>query len=247
MLTHSNSTAGGAWYCCGVCGREFLTPSTPGEILPEICFLIPSKFSMAVKRIVPCVLTLILKFYGLHGQTSPNISLGSSITAGSNTSWLSPSGDFAIGFYSLFGGLYLLGIWFDKIPEKTLVWAADRDSPAEAGSKITLTNDGKLLLTYFNGSVQQIYSGAASLALMQNDGNFVLKKANSAVVWESFHFPTDTILPGQVLLTGKKLYSNSRELQIIQQEIIRLKCKLMGTWCFLPITLQILVIGTQEL
>ncbi|ESR33145.1 hypothetical protein CICLE_v10007028mg, partial [Citrus x clementina] len=161
-------------------------------------------------RIVPCVLTLILKFYGLHGQTSPNISLGSSITAGSNTSWLSPSGDFAFGFYSLFGGLYLLGIWFDKIPEKTLVWAADRDSPAEAGSKITLTNDGKLLLTYFNGSVQQIYSGAASLALMQNDGNFVLKNANSAVVWDSFDFPTDTILPGQVLLTGKKLYSNSR-------------------------------------
>lgn len=165
---------------------------------------------MALKRIVPCILALILKFYGLHGQTSPNISLGSSITAGSNTSWLSPSGDFAFGFYSLFGGLYLLGIWFDKIPEKTLVWAADRDSPAEAGSKITLTNDGKLLLTYFNGSVQQIYSGAASLALMQNDGNFVLKNANSAVVWDSFDFPTDTILPGQVLLTGKKLYSNSR-------------------------------------
>lgn len=65
--------------------------------------------------------------------------------------------------------------------------------------------------SYFNGSVQQIYSGAAtSLALMQNDGNFVLQDASSAVLWRSFDFPTDTILPGQVLLTGKKLYSNSR-------------------------------------
>lgn len=149
---------------------------------------------------------------------------------------------------TLFGGLYLLGIWFDKIPEKTLVWAADRESPVEAGSKITLTNDGKLLLTYFNGSVQQIYSRAAtSLALMQNDGNFVLQDASSAVLWRSFDFPTDTIVPGQVLLTGKKLYSNSRGTTDYSTGSYMLEMQADGNLVLLPITLQILVIGTPEL
>ncbi|WMV47712.1 hypothetical protein MTR67_041097 [Solanum verrucosum] len=32
-------------------------------------------------------------------------------------------------------GLFLVGIWFDKIPEKTLVWSANHDDPVRAGSK----------------------------------------------------------------------------------------------------------------
>ncbi|KAK1592602.1 hypothetical protein Q3G72_027593 [Acer saccharum] len=167
-----------------------------------------------VRTLLLCVLALLVNLYGLHGQTSPNISLGSSITAGSNASWLSPSGDYAFGFYRVFGGrLYLAGIWFDKIPAKTLVWTANRDSPAEAGSTVQLTDDGHLILTYTNGTVQQIYSGAtvaASFGLMQDDGNFVLRDTNSALVWQSFGSPTDTILPGQTLANGQTLYSNSK-------------------------------------
>ncbi|KAK2646994.1 hypothetical protein Ddye_022189 [Dipteronia dyeriana] len=164
-----------------------------------------------VRTLLFCVLALLVNLYGLHGQTSPNISLGSSITAGSNTSWRSLSGDYAFGFYPVSGGrLYLAGIRFDKIPAKTLVWTANRDSPAEAGSTVQLTDGGHLFLNYTNGTVQQIYSGVPSrLGLMQNDGNFVLQDANSAV-WQSFGYPTDTILPGQALANGQRLYSNSK-------------------------------------
>ncbi|KAK4857243.1 hypothetical protein QYF36_026020 [Acer negundo] len=164
-----------------------------------------------VKTLLVCVLALLVNLYGLHGQISPNISLGSSITAGSNTSWRSLSGDYAFGFYHISGGLYLAGIWLDKIPAKTLVWAANRNSPAEAESIVQLTDGGHLLLNYFNGTVQQIYSGVpASLGLMQNDGNFVLQDTDSAVVWQSFGSPTDTILPGQALANGQRLYSKSK-------------------------------------
>ncbi|KAK1591079.1 hypothetical protein Q3G72_002011 [Acer saccharum] len=166
---------------------------------------------MDLRTLLPCVLALLVNLYGLHGQTSPNISLGSSITAGSNTSWRSPSGDYAFGFYPISGGLYLAGIWFDKIPAKTLVWTANRDSPAEARSTVQLTAAGRLLLNYFNSTVQPIDSGVlASFGLMQDDGNFVLKDANSANIWQSFDSPTDTILRGQGLATGRKLYSNSK-------------------------------------
>ncbi|KAJ6434057.1 hypothetical protein OIU84_017715 [Salix udensis] len=135
---------------------------------------------------------------------------GSSITAGSNDSWPSLSNDFAFGFYSLPNNLYLVGIWFNKIPERTLVWSANRDSPAVAGSTVNLTSGGQLTLTHLNGTDQSIYSGgAAVLGTMENDGNFVLTDGISSVVWQSFNSPTDTILPGQNLSRSQKLYSNA--------------------------------------
>lgn len=166
---------------------------------------------MTVKIILLCLLIQFLYFRGLHAQIPPNISLGSSITAGSNDSWRSLSDEFAFGFYSLSNNLYLVGIWFNKIPERTLVWSANRDSPAQAGSTVRLTYSGQFFLTHFNGSVQSIYSGAsASLGFMQNDGNFVLRDASSMAIWQSFGSPTDTLLPGQVLVGGQKLYSNAK-------------------------------------
>ncbi|XP_044498184.1 G-type lectin S-receptor-like serine/threonine-protein kinase LECRK4 [Mangifera indica] len=165
---------------------------------------------MAVKTVLPGVLALILNLHGLWGQTTPTVDLGSSITAGSNASWVSSSGDFAFGFHPLSAsGAYLLGIWFEKIPEKTLVWAANRYSPAEGGSKVELASDGRLQLTYLNGSVQRISEASARAGFMQDNGNFVLKDAVSNVVWSSFDLPTDTLLPEQELTGGKKLYSNS--------------------------------------
>ncbi|GLT27404.1 hypothetical protein SLA2020_024030 [Shorea laevis] len=55
------------------------------------------------------------------------IALGSSLTAvlNANSSWTSPSGDFAFGFQQIETGMFLLAIWFDKIPEKTIVWSAN--------------------------------------------------------------------------------------------------------------------------
>lgn len=165
---------------------------------------------MGIALVIPWFLLLFSSFNGSYAQIPPNISLGTTITAGSNDSWRSLSGEFAFGFYRLDSGFYLVGIWFDKIPERTLVWSANRDRPAEPGSTVRLTLPGQIELRYLNGSTQLIYSGsvAASLGFMQNDGNFVLKDSNSDVIWQSFQNPTDTLLPGQVLSPSGKLYSN---------------------------------------
>ncbi|RVW66348.1 G-type lectin S-receptor-like serine/threonine-protein kinase LECRK4 [Vitis vinifera] len=63
-------------------------------------------------------------------------------------------------------------------------------------------------------------------------------------MWQSFDFPTDTLLPGQVVDELTKLYSNEKELSITQLGISCWKCKRMGIWCSLPIASQIL--GTVE-
>ncbi|XP_028773981.1 G-type lectin S-receptor-like serine/threonine-protein kinase LECRK3 [Neltuma alba] len=148
-----------------------------------------------------------------NAQTSSNsIQLGSSIVAGSNKSWTSPSADFAFGFYPLPHGRYLVGIWFDKInPQKTLVWSANRDDPAQIGSTINLTLSGQLVLLHANGSLVSIYNQTnnASSASMLDNGNFVLKNSLSNIIWESFASPTDTILPGQNLVMSQILYSNA--------------------------------------
>ncbi|XP_010277462.1 PREDICTED: G-type lectin S-receptor-like serine/threonine-protein kinase LECRK1 [Nelumbo nucifera] len=165
---------------------------------PPVCFLL--------------LLLLIVSYpHGSHAQTtSSNITLGSSITTVNESFWASPSGDFAFGFYSLSTGLFLVGIWFDKIPKKTLVWSANRNHLAPAGSVVALTLTGNLVLSYPNGTIYSIYNGtAARSASMENDGNFVLRNSTSQVIWQSFSFPTDTLLPGQVLVMGQKLYSNA--------------------------------------
>ncbi|KAK7852629.1 g-type lectin s-receptor-like serine/threonine-protein kinase lecrk2 [Quercus suber] len=101
---------------------------------------------MAVTRILLWSFSFILSLLCSSAQIqNGTTNLGSSITAGSDSSWKSPSGDFSFGFYPLVTNQYLVGIWFDKISEKTLVWSANRDDPAGKGSTIKLLLNGQLL------------------------------------------------------------------------------------------------------
>ena len=164
---------------------------------------------MVAAGVLVCSLVFALSLFVCSAQTTSNKNLGSGITAGTDSSWKSPSGHFAFGFYRLDSGCFLVGIWFDKIQENTLVWSANRDDPARIGSTVNLTLSGQLVLTHSNGTKLLIYNGTlASSASMEDDGNFVLRDSSSKIVWQSFAFPTDTVLPGQVLVMGQKLYSN---------------------------------------
>ncbi|CAI0466104.1 unnamed protein product [Linum tenue] len=172
-----------------------------------------SAASFAGQLLLLCLaLSAVLCF--AQPATTSLINLGSSITAGtgSKSTWNSPSGDFAFGFHRLSSDKFLAGIWYDKISDTTLVWSANRDDPAEIGATVTLTLQGQLLLTHSNGTELFIYNGtSAGSAAMQDDGNFVLRSSSASgdAVWQSFDFPTDTILLGQTLVMGQKLFSNA--------------------------------------
>ncbi|KAK1267327.1 G-type lectin S-receptor-like serine/threonine-protein kinase RLK1 [Acorus gramineus] len=153
-------------------------------------------------------------------QTHTNISLGSSLstpTTKTTPSWTSPSGDFAFGFRPLPNDttLFILAIYVNNIPEKTIVWSANGDNPAQTGSKVTLTREGRLNLT--NPSGQEIWTsheggGAVTHAAMLDNGNLVLAAASSSNnAWESFNQPTDTILPSQELGLGSALLARITE------------------------------------
>uniref|UniRef100_A0A9I9CPF7 Bulb-type lectin domain-containing protein n=1 Tax=Cucumis melo TaxID=3656 RepID=A0A9I9CPF7_CUCME len=114
---------------------------------------------------------------------------------------------------------YLVGIVFDKIPERTLVWSANRDDEAQAGSNISLTSTGGFVLIHKNGTEVSIYNGKdICSASMSDNGNFMLFDSSSSIpTWQSFGHPTDNLLAGtewfasflKVLHIGHQLYSST--------------------------------------
>ncbi|KAL5980867.1 hypothetical protein ACLOJK_028787 [Asimina triloba] len=151
--------------------------------------------------------------FSVSQSQAANITLGSSLSPGNDSVWLSPSEDFAFGFYNVTGGLYLAGIWYNNIPTKTLVWSANRDSPVQRDSLLQLTNDGLLLIrdpqgTSTSFSIFNDTDAGVTSASMEDSGNLVLRNS-SGVVWQSFDYPTDTLLPGQVLNPNQQLVSNA--------------------------------------
>lgn len=146
-------------------------------------------------------------------QTPSTIKMGSTLSTNQNSSWVSPSGEFAFGFHPLGGrNLFLLAIWFDKIPEKTIVWSANGDGPVQEGSKVELSN-GQLVLNDHQGRDvwRAASNGTATSAAMLDTGNFVLLGSGSVYIWESFAHPTDTILPNQPLRPSMTLSSCAPE------------------------------------
>lgn len=141
-----------------------------------------------------CLLCLLLS--AAAAQNSTTIALNSSLTAGDESSLVSPSGDFAFGFQLVGNGSgYLLSIWFNKIPEKTITWSAKRDELAQHGSKLQLTPDGRLVLADPSGSeMWSAPANGAAFATMLDSGNLVLKDGNSAILWQSFSSCSSSIL-----------------------------------------------------
>ncbi|KAI9215559.1 hypothetical protein POPTR_T085100v4 [Populus trichocarpa] len=160
---------------------------------------------------LPCFffLLLLLLPFSSNGQAHSNISLGLSLTAASdNLPWTSPSGEFAFGFQQVGDAGYLLAIWFNKIPERTIVWSANRNDLVQGGSRVQLTRDGELVLNDQSGRTiwSPVFGGSgAAYAAMLDTGNFVLASQAGANLWQSFDEPTDTLLPTQNLNLGAQL------------------------------------------
>lgn len=160
-------------------------------------------------------LLFISEFSTTTGQLgNSSITLGSSLSPTGPSNWSSHSGQFAFGFYQKGNG-YAVGIWFNRISRRTVIWTANRDAaPLSRDVQLIFTSDGKLILQQNQGESIAIVDRdlpPASSASMLDDGNFVLKNSSSSVIWQSFDTPTDTILPGQPLLAGQKLVSSVSE------------------------------------
>ncbi|KAH0775947.1 hypothetical protein KY290_007358 [Solanum tuberosum] len=148
----------------------------------------------------------------LAQQGQFNITLGSSLTPTTNSSWFSPSRRFAFGFYEQTNG-YAVGIYIVGMPNKTAVWTANMNSPVvPSNTVLLLTNDGRLIVKVGNQEISVINpSRAIASASLMDTGNFVLYDSDRNVIWQSFDNPTNTLLPGQHISVGQELFSSASE------------------------------------
>ncbi|KAG6773398.1 hypothetical protein POTOM_020673 [Populus tomentosa] len=168
-------------------------------------------------------LLLALSFTA-SAQRQTNITLGSSLTPITNSSWLSPSGLYAFGFFRQRDG-YSIGVFLSGISLKNVVWAARRDdAPVPSNATLLFTSDGRVVLRSAQGDETPIVSASqpASLASMSDSGNFVLYNSDRQIIWQSFDHPTDTLLPTQQLKAGAELFSPVSETDL-STGIYRLK------------------------
>ncbi|CAN6277190.1 unnamed protein product [Urochloa humidicola] len=132
---------------------------------------------------------------------------------------VSPSGNFSCGFYKVATNAYTFAVWFARSADATVAWTANRDAPVNGrGSRAVFRRDGSLVLQDFDGRVvwrtatnTTTGGGGAPADRVQllDAGNLVVADAAGNALWQSFDWPTDTLLPDQPITRYKRLVSAS--------------------------------------
>ncbi|KAF8409399.1 hypothetical protein HHK36_005475 [Tetracentron sinense] len=161
------------------------------------------------KRFCHLVSLLLFSFQNFDAATvTDSIKPGQSIT--SSQTIISAAGKFELGFFSPGSSTnYFMGIWYKKIPVRTVVWVANRDFPLTSPSRIlTINKEGNLVIldggtSYLVSELSSIKNSTTSATLLDS-GNLVLIGSNSDVLWQSFDYPSDTYLSEMKLGNNKK-------------------------------------------
>ncbi|KDO74340.1 hypothetical protein CISIN_1g003254mg [Citrus sinensis] len=142
-------------------------------------------------------------------RTLDTISLGQSIKDGETL--VSAKESFELGFFSPGNSKSrYLGIWYKKIAEGTVTWVANRDAPlSDRSGVLRINGERNGILVLLNSTNDTVWSSNSSIsaqkpvAALMESGNLVVKdgKDNNPdnILWQSFDYPCDTLLPGMKL------------------------------------------------
>nr|POF09336.1 g-type lectin s-receptor-like serine/threonine-protein kinase [Quercus suber] len=134
--------------------------------------------------------------YGVLDSITPSQILSDGDTI------VSREGNFVLGFFSPGSSKNrYLGIWCKSIPVQTVVWVANRVRPINDTSGILMINSTGNLNVIQNNSVvwsaSTLKEAQSPLLQLLDTGNLVVTGGNSEdYLWQSFDYPSDTILPG---------------------------------------------------
>ncbi|XP_017980499.1 PREDICTED: G-type lectin S-receptor-like serine/threonine-protein kinase At4g27290 [Theobroma cacao] len=135
------------------------------------------------------------------------ISLSQSLRDGNTL--VSGDGSFELGFFSPGDSKNrYVGIWYKKIRVRTVVWVANRQNPITDTSGLLMINSiGNLVLLSQNQSAvwssNSTKEAQSPIVQLLDSGNLVLRDEkdgdSQSYLWQSFDYPTDTLLPGMQL------------------------------------------------
>ncbi|XP_014524208.1 G-type lectin S-receptor-like serine/threonine-protein kinase At4g27290 isoform X2 [Vigna radiata var. radiata] len=159
------------------------------------------------KVLLMFVLTKILLFFLCTSTAIDSISQFKPLSVGNTL--VSEEGTFELGFFrpGRAADLYL-GIWYKSIPVKTVVWVANRGKPVKGNSSVLhINSEGNLELVNHNGVVAWSANSTKKvqnpIVQLLNSGNLVVRDEGDqdpeSYLWQSFDYPSDTLLPGMKL------------------------------------------------
>ncbi|KAB1223055.1 Receptor-like serine/threonine-protein kinase SD1-8 [Morella rubra] len=115
---------------------------------------------------------------------------------------VSPGQVFELGFFDPGNSRWYLGIWYKNIPDKTVVWVANKDSPlSNSSGTFKIGDHGNIVVVDQAGSIS--WSSNQTQAVnpvvqLLDSGNLVVRETNEndpeKYLWQSFDYPTDTLL-----------------------------------------------------
>lgn len=146
-----------------------------------------------------------------HLATSIDLITPTQFLTGDQT-LVSARQQFELGFFSpIKSNNWYIGIWYKKIGERTIVWVANRDAPLKNSTGILKISDDDSNLVLVDETGNSVWSSNHSSTIaagttvgeLLDNGNFLLRRANddnaTNYLWQSFDYPTDTLLPGMKL------------------------------------------------
>jgi hypothetical protein len=162
--------------------------------------------------LVCCTAALIILFLPLS-VSDDRLVPGKPLFPGNTI--VSDGGAFALGFFNLSNStpakLYL-GIWYNDIPELTVVWVANRETPStkitSSTPMLSLNNNSNLVLSdggeggrvlWVTSTIAAIQGSSPPTAVLLNNGNLIIRSPNGTTLWQSFNHLTDTFLPSMKL------------------------------------------------
>ncbi|KAK7252218.1 hypothetical protein RIF29_36019 [Crotalaria pallida] len=158
-----------------------------------------------------CFSTLLI-FFSTISISQDTLTTSQSLLT--NQTLSSPKGIFELGFFSYTNSSWYLAIWYKNIDHKTVVWVANRDTPLENSTGFLKIDDKGNNIILIDQSLNTIWSSSSpnqttttstrnKLLQLLDSGNLVLREVNendpSKFLWQSFDYPTDTLLPGMKL------------------------------------------------
>ncbi|XP_061336689.1 G-type lectin S-receptor-like serine/threonine-protein kinase At4g27290 [Gastrolobium bilobum] len=162
---------------------------------------------MGILPVMLVITIVILLFSSQISSAIDTITLFQSLPDGRTL--VSKDGIFELGFFSPSSSTNrYVGIWYKNIPVRSVVWVANRDTPIKDNSSmLNISKEGNLVLLSQNGTVHWSTNATKkafnATAQLLDSGNLVLRDEHDnnpeSFLWQSFDYPSDTLLPGMKL------------------------------------------------
>ncbi|KAK3037659.1 hypothetical protein RJ639_030436 [Escallonia herrerae] len=157
---------------------------------------------------IPPVLVLFFFFWAFlfsHHKAGAATTIRAGDELSSTSQLVSESGNFTLGFFTIPTTNYTyLGIWYTRDEQARKVWVANPNAPLvnNTGALKIDNVTGRLVITGGGRTIVNVTNegSANSSVTLEDTGNFAMTdETDNRVLWQSFDYPCNVLLPGMKL------------------------------------------------